>query len=365
MSIGFFILMPVLNYQLLLRPGMDAAQVAFLNNLRYICQDVSMIPCAYALKHISARKALAAAALVRGLGFMLFAAAEPSVLKAAAVLTGLGGSLFFPAAMTLYLSVAESGERERAFARREMLNSLGALIGPVVCSALMGRGFERVCLVAGLLYLLCMVLSWVALPEKAPEPTKTVAPRKSVWKGLGLFMGCCALAAVWQNQQLIAMAVYARERSYAGVEWITLAAYAFMTLVQMPLSRWAAKRLDTPRTLALSVLLFAAGLAIQRYGSGVWTLYVGNLVFASGSVLFMPAKSHAFSALHGRVEAGMLVGVHGLLTSVGSMSMGAAFGVAYNGGSNGLWLALLAGSAATAAALAYAAPQEIKSHTEG
>lgn len=365
MSAGFFILMPVLSYQLLLRPGMDAAYVAFLNNLRYICQDLSMIPCALVLRYISARKALSWAAAVRGLGFLLFAVQSRAGLAVAAVLTGLGGALFFPASLELYMAVTREEERGLVFARREMFNSLGAVIGPVICSLLLRRGFELNCLVAGLLYMGCAVMSRLGLPETPLSVPQKGGRRKDSWRGLIVFMCCCALAAVWQNQQMVAMSVYARRLDYAGVEWITLVIYAFMTLVQVPLSCWAAKRLGTPRTLALSLLLYAAGIAVQRYAPGVWALYAGNLVFAVGLVLFGPAKNSAFSALDSRVEAGMLVGAHGLFTSIGSATVGTLFGGLFSSGS-GWQLALLsAGTAVAAGLFVCASPREIKNKTEG
>lgn len=360
---GFFLLIPVMNYQLLLRPGMDAAYIAFLGNLRYICQDLSMIPCACMLKRVSGKRALSCAAVIRGFGFMLFAAQSRTGLILAAVLTGVGGGLFFPAAMELYRSMTQAEERGLVFARREMLNSLGAVIGPVICSLL--RRFELVCLGAGLLYMSCAVVSWLGLPETAPTAQKPRAHRKRSWHGIIIFMACCAVASVWQNQQMAAMAIYAHRLDYAGVEWITLVVYAFMTLAQVPLSCWAAEKLGTPCTLALSVLLFMTGLLVQQYASGIWGLYAGNLVFALGILLFGPAKSSAFSALHGRVEVSMLVGVHGLLTSIGSASVGALFGELYNSDAGWTMAALAAGGAVTAGILGYASPQEIRNKTEG
>ena len=360
MSVGFFMLIPIMSYQLLSRPGMNAAYVAFLNNLRFICQDMAMIPCAYLLRRCSARKVLTAAALLRGLGFILYSAQSRALLSLAAVFTGLGGALFFPAAMQMYLLLTEEAERERVFARREMLNSLGAVIGPVLCSLLLRNSYKAVCIGAGLLYMLCGMLSMKVFPEIIPQERTASVRRESSWKGLLLFMVCCSLVAVWQNQQMIAMAVYAHNLDYAGVEWITLISYGLMTLVQMPLSRRVGGRIGALYTIALSVLLFVCSLAVQRFASDVWMLYAGNLLFALGIVLFVPAKNSVFAALHGRVEASILIGVHGLMTSLGSAFLGTAFGAMYNGDAGVMWIWLLLSGVAVAGVLGFISMRGIK-----
>lgn len=366
LSTGFFVLMPVLSYQLLCRPGMSAAYVAFLNNLRCICQDLSMIPAAYAVRRAGARRGLAVAALVRGLGFLLFAAESRAVLALAAGLTGLGGGLFFPAAMELYTAMTGPENRSRAFARREMLNSLGAVVGPLVYTALLPGGLRRVCLASGGLYVLCAVAGLRLLPEapvgRAQDSRReNPAPRR----GMAVFMVCCALAAVWQNQQMTVMAVYAHRLGYDGTQWMTLAAYVMMAAVQVPVSGWAARRLGTARTLAAAVVLFVAGVAVQMLAPDVRSLYAGNLVFALGMVLFMPAKNSAFAALRGRMEAGMLVGIHGVLTSLGSATLGTVLGACYAGGSSPLRLATLAGGLLLSGMLARLSPEAIRKRNGG
>ena len=366
LSTGFFILMPVLSYQLLCRPGTDAAYVAFLNNLRCICQDLSMIPAAYAVRRTGARRGMVAAALARGLGFMLFAGQSRSVLTLTAVLTGLGGGLFFPAAMELYTFATGPENRERVFARREMLNSLGAVAGPLLCSLLLPGGFRLVCLCAGGLYMACALAGWRTLPDKPAEQAGSCRRAEPVRrKGLAFFMLCCALAAVWQNQQMTVMAVYAHRLDYGGTQWITLAAYAMMAVVQVPASRFAADRLGTAWTLAAAAALFVIGVAVQMYALNVPALYAGNLLFALGMVLFMPAKNSAFAALQGRVEAGMLVGIHGVLTSAGSASLGSALGASYGEGTGALRLALLTGGMLLAAMLGWLSPKELQKRGGG
>lgn len=366
MSTGFFILIPVLSYQLLCRPETDAAYVAFLNNLRCICQDLSMIPAAYAMRRVGARRGLIAAALARGLGFMLFAGQSHGVLTLAAMLTGFGGGLFFPAAMELYTFMTVPENRGRVFARREMLNSLGAVVGPLLCSVLLPRGFGRVCLCAGMLYMFCALTGWWVLPEK---PVKQAGNSQRMGpvqrKGLVLFMLCCALAAVWQNQQMMVMAVYAHELSYDGTQWITLAAYTMMTMVQVPASRWAASKLGTAWTLAAATGLFVTGVAVQMFAPNVLALYAGNLLFALGMALFIPAKNSAFAALQGRVEAGMLVGIHGVLTSAGSASLGTVLGSCYGDGPGALRLSLLTGGLLLAAMLGWLSPKELHKRSGG
>lgn len=353
MSVGYFVLMPVLSYELLDSGGLEAAFVAFLGNLRAVAQDLAMIPAALALKRITARKALVLACVMRGMGFLLFGAGDRAVLVSAAVFTGMGGGLFFPAAMRMYVDLTHPSERASAFARREMLNSLGAVIGPLLCALLLPGGLRTLCLASGILYMGCALASLHTLPSCPPwespvQKTATLA----VWRPYAGFMTSCALAAVLQNQQTVVLAVCAKKMGYAGVQWVTLAVYAFLALIQMPLSGWTAARLSVPVTLALSVLLFVIGLAVQWFLPALGWLYLGNLVFACGIALFVPAKNQAFASMQQQMDAAMSVGVHGLMTSVASASVGSVFVLAYDERHESLLPLLLGGGVALSAALA-------------
>lgn len=127
--------------------------------------------------------------------------------------------------------------------------------------------------------------------------------------------------------------------------------------------------LNNLRCICQDLSMIPAAYAVRRAGARrglvAAALYAGNLLFALGMVLFMPAKNSAFAALQGRVGAGMLVGIHGVLTSAGSASLGSSLGASYGEGPVALRLVLLTGGMLLAAMLGWLSPKELQKRSGG
>ncbi|MFF0090110.1 MFS transporter [Streptomyces canus] len=169
---GFYLLVPYLAVHLTDDLGMSAAVVGVVLGVRNLSQQGLFIIGGSASDRLGARGVIIAGCALRTVGFGLFALGDGlHVLLAASVLSGLAGALFNPA-VRAYLA-QESGERRaEAFALFNIFATAGALIGPLLGSALLLVDFRTSALTAAAVFAVLTVAQALVLPAHRPEPSK-------------------------------------------------------------------------------------------------------------------------------------------------------------------------------------------------
>ncbi|WP_143673400.1 MFS transporter, partial [Streptomyces griseiscabiei] len=163
-NIGFYLLIPYLATHLTENLGMSAAVVGIVLGVRNLSQQGLFIIGGSASDRLGARGVIIAGCALRTLGFALFALGDGlPVLLAASVLSGLAGALFNPA-VRAYLA-QEAGERKaEAFALFNVFATTGALIGPLLGSALLLVDFRTSALAAAGIFAVLTVAQALVLP---------------------------------------------------------------------------------------------------------------------------------------------------------------------------------------------------------
>ncbi|MEV1076767.1 MFS transporter [Streptomyces sp. NPDC050211] len=169
---GFYLLIPYLATHLTENLGMSAAVVGIVLGVRNLSQQGLFIIGGSASDRLGARGVIIAGCALRTVGFALFALGDGlPVLLAASVLSGLAGALFNPA-VRAYLS-QEAGERKaEAFALFNVFATTGALIGPLLGSALLLVDFRTSALTAAGIFAALTVAQALVLPAREVEPSK-------------------------------------------------------------------------------------------------------------------------------------------------------------------------------------------------
>ncbi|MFH9266740.1 MFS transporter [Streptomyces sp. NPDC017546] len=168
---GFYLLIPYLALHLSEDLGMSAVVVGTVLGVRNLSQQGLFLIGGSASDRLGARGVIIAGCALRTVGFGLFALGDGlAVLLAASVLSGLAGALFNPATRA-YLAL-EAGERKaEAFALFNVFATTGALIGPLLGSALLLVGFRASALAAAGVFAVLTVAQAMALPHRATEPS--------------------------------------------------------------------------------------------------------------------------------------------------------------------------------------------------
>ncbi|MEU1815704.1 MFS transporter [Streptomyces roseifaciens] len=168
---GFYLLVPYLATHLGQDLGMSAAVIGIVLGVRNLSQQGLFLIGGSAADRLGARGVIIAGCALRTAGFALFALGDGlAVLLAASVLSGLAGALFNPAVRT-YLA-QEAGERKaEAFALFNVFATTGALIGPLLGSALLLVGFRASALTAAGIFAVLTVAQALVLPARPAAPS--------------------------------------------------------------------------------------------------------------------------------------------------------------------------------------------------
>ncbi|MFF4078197.1 MFS transporter [Streptomyces sp. NPDC001777] len=168
---GFYLLVPYLALHLSEDLGMSAAVVGTVLGVRTLSQQGLFLVGGTASDRLGARGVIIAGCALRTVGFGLFALGDGlPVLLAASVLSGLAGALFNPA-VRAFLAL-EAGERKvEAFALFNVFATTGALLGPLLGSALLLVDFRASALTAAGIFALLTLAQALVLPARRAVPT--------------------------------------------------------------------------------------------------------------------------------------------------------------------------------------------------
>ncbi|AIA01603.1 MFS transporter [Streptomyces noursei] len=259
---GFYLLIPYLATHLGDHLGMSAAVVGIVLGVRNLSQQGLFIIGGSAADRLGARGVIIAGCALRTVGFALFALGdELPVLLAASVLSGLAGALFNPA-VRAYVAQEAGERRAEAFALFNVFATTGALIGPLLGSALLLVDFRTSALTAAGIFAVLTVAQALVLParEVAPSARGVVADWREVLGNRSFLAFAFAMVGMFTLQNQLYLLLPDGARHATG--WDGAAGMVFLvgTLANLTL--------QLPLTTALKsrghrALWIAAGLALM------------------------------------------------------------------------------------------------------
>lgn len=360
-NIGFYAVVPFLAGAMDAEYGLDAAAIGLVLGARTFSQQGMFLFGGLLADRWGARRAILTGCLVRILGYATLAAASDFTLfLLGAVLTGAGGALFSPA-LESQLSHADQppaggpgpGGRSRrsVFVWLAITGELGAVLGPVLGSALLGWGFDAA-LAAGIaVFTAVTVLLWFRLPAgpgrrpQGREPEGPAAPpagpaldclRNRRFVVFCLFAGTNMLA---YNQLYFTVPVELGRRGLdaAWLGGLFLLASVLTLLLQLPVSTLG-RHLGPGRALSAGFLLVAAAFTVAAVtsvppgtsGSSVLpvmgtvaVLILGHMLLTPTILSLVPAFTPAPEAPSGRgAYYGLAATCGGVAVLVGNAGLG-------------------------------------------
>lgn len=338
MSFGFYILYPLLANQLISWQGVNVLTVTFVLSARIVTQDLLMLPAGMVLNRLGSRQAITLGGIIRGVGFLLFTLSKQTApLLFASVLTGIGGALFFPSAHALYTSLSEPETRVSIFAKRERLNSLGAVLGPLCGTALLNVSFFCVGLVAFFVFLIASIALMIYMPvHKGNFDGRQDAPMRlsQILRDKRFLVFSCVSMLIMQctNQVSIALAVRINQvqPDYAYIGLISSLSSVLMVLFQVGLIRLLYMRFSLPQVLGLSVLFFMLGFAVLGFVDSIIGMYIGVIITCIGTMLYMPTRDTMLSQYANGQPTGALYGFQGITNTFGNLVLASGIGVLYD-----------------------------------
>ncbi|WP_190813745.1 MFS transporter [Saccharopolyspora pogona] len=272
---GFYLLIPYLAGYLGHDLGMSAVLVGVVLGVRNLSQQGLFLLGGSAADRLGARGVIVAGCALRAVGFGVFAfGTSLSVLLLASVLSGLAGALFNPA-VRAYLTQEAGDRRAEAFSLFNIFASTGALLGPVLGSALLVAGFRLSAVVAAVVFALLTVAQVAVLPIRRVEPPTTSV--LTDWRGVltdrrflaftGALTGMFAL----QNQLYLVLPMQAeRLTGWSGaVAVIFLVSTAATLALQVRITELFQRRWGRGTSIAVGLGLMGAGFVATAVATAV------------------------------------------------------------------------------------------------
>ncbi|MFC8224837.1 MFS transporter [Streptomyces sp. NPDC057287] len=375
---GFYLLIPYLATHLGDDLGMSAAVVGIVLGVRNLSQQGLFLIGGSAADRLGPRGVIITGCAIRTVGFALFALGDGlPVLLAASVLSGVAGALFNPAVRT-YLAQEAGERRAEAFALFNVFATTGALIGPLLGSALLLVDFRASALTAAAIFALLTVAQALALPvREAPPATGSVTTDWREAVGNRAFLAfALAMTGMFtlENQLYLLLPAGARQATgwdgAAGLVLLlgTVVGIAFQLRITRALKRRGSRGRWIAAGLALMGLAFAPPMLVAGTDAppdGALDATLRALPVLAGALLLhlgvMTAQPFVMELVPGfgrpaltGTYFGIFYAASGIAAAVGNVAVGWAMDAARQGG-GGSPAALLPWACCLAAGLTSAA----------
>ncbi|PWI13278.1 MFS transporter [Streptomyces sp. Act143] len=337
---GFYLLIPYLATHLTDNLGMSAAVVGIVLGVRNLSQQGLFIIGGSSSDRLGARGVIIAGCALRTVGFALFALGDDlAVLLAASVLSGLAGALFNPAVRT-YIAQEADGRRAEAFALFNVFATTGALIGPLLGSALLLVDFRTSALTAAGIFAVLTVAQALVLParEAAPSRGTVLADWREVLGNRAFLAFALAMVGMFtlENQLYLLLPDGARQATgWDGAAGLVFVVGTLTNLaLQLRITRALKQRGNRARWIATGLGLMAVAflppaLAVDSSGhpvlralpvlAGALLLYLGVMVAQPFVMELIPGFGR--SELTG-TYFGIFYVVSGIAAAVGNTVVG-------------------------------------------
>lgn len=353
---GFYLLIPYLATHLSEDLGMSAAVVGIVLGVRNLSQQGLFIIGGSAADRLGARGVIIAGCGLRTVGFGLFALGDGlPVLLAASVLSGLAGALFNPA-VRAYLAQEAGDQKAETFALFNVFATTGALVGPLLGSALLLVDFRASALTAAAIFAVLTVAQALVLPAREVEPAQggVLADWREVVSNRAFVAFALAMVGMFTLENQLYLLLPDGARRATG--WDGAAGLVFLvgTLANLALQLRITRSLKSRGTrarwisvgLALMGLAFVPPMLVAGKGEGETSWWAAVPVLAGALILYlgvMVASPFVMELIpgFGRPELtgtyfGIFYVVSGIAAAVGNTVVGWAMDAGDRGGAE--WL---------------------------
>jgi MFS family permease len=339
---GFYLLIPYLATHLTENLGLSAAVVGIVLGVRNLSQQGLFIIGGSASDRLGARGVIIAGCALRTLGFALFALGDGlAVLLAASVLSGVAGALFNPA-VRAYLAQEAGENKAEAFALFNVFATTGALIGPLLGSALLLVDFRTSALTAAGIFAVLTVAQALVLPARKVEPSGggVLGDWREVLGNRAFVAFALAMVGMFTLENQLYLLLPDGARKATG--WDGAAGIVFLvgTVANLALQLRITKRLKSSgnRSRWIAVGLAVMGLAFlpPAFAAGVVPVLAGALLLYLGIMIASPFVMELIPRF-GRPELtgtyfGIFYVVSGVAAALGNTVVGWAMDTGERGG---------------------------------
>ncbi|MGW4252403.1 MFS transporter [Streptomyces californicus] len=385
-NIGFYAVLPYLATHLGSGLGMAGWLVGLVLGLRTFSQQGLFVVGGALTDRYGPRPVVLAGCALRiaGFGWLAFAGSTATVI-AAVLLIGFAAALFSPAVESEAAREAVRHERATGSPRAHVLalfsaaGQAGAFLGPLLGSLLLllGGGFRAACLAGAIVFVAVLAGHARLMPHRervrdVPEAetaatTPTAQPGRpalrAVFANRAFLLLCLAYSGylVAYNQLYLSLPVEVQRAtgSEAALGWLFALSSLLVVTVQLPLTRFSARRIAPRTALITGLAVVAAGFAavpLTPAGPrGLLPAATFVVLLTLGQMLLVPAARGLVPDLVEDRQLGLATGALSSVSGIAVLAGSAATGALLDVSAPVRW-AVLAAVPLTGAVLAFTLP---------
>jgi len=334
MSVGFFMLIPLVSVYYTTSLGFTAAMVGLALAVRQFSQQGLMLVTGNLAERVGYRPVLAVGMVVRSAGFATFVFADTlPLLLLASLIAALGGALFEVSARALMATIVPAEQRTAGFSLWSLASNVGLAVGPLLGALLIKASFSFVCVAAAAIYIVGAIGTMLLIP--AANRTGTISRPPGILKTIGsvihdrtfVLFSLIMSGYYLLGTQLFITVPLESERltgttDSLGVVFLVNSIVAVS--LQFPLVRLATRYLSSLQAVALGTGCLTLSLASIGLANGLPALLLSVACVSASRVVIEPVVNASVARIASRAGDGMLASYFGF--SALSLAIGGAAG---------------------------------------
>lgn len=333
--IGTYMVLPMLPIILKTDAGLSVIQIGTILASIAIAFQVGSIVGGFLADRIGRRFIIALGALITAIGISGFGFIEGYFLLVLMAITmGIGTGLNAPSTKASIAALSSKDNQTTAFSLRGIAANIGTAIAGLVVFFLITGASKLIFWIAGIIYLIVAIKSWILLPKNCGDASCPTIPKgayKEVFKNKPYIVFSIASIFIWALYAQFSLALPLRativlpEPKNVALIWTINS--AIVILAQSIITKRVIERIQPLSALGTGVLFIGAGIATLYFSQSFFHLAISAAIFVMGEMMILPTIDSTISQL----SKAELIGLFFALSNVVS-GLGEAGGKSIGGG---------------------------------
>lgn len=317
-DLAVFVVVPVLAVYLTSSLGLSVTMVGVISTCAFASNMFGALAGGIIVDRVGAKLSMLAGLALQVLGVSLFAfSTQFPVLCLLYACAGLGYSLFTTASQAELSALVGRDGVDAVFSKRAVASNLGISLGVLVGGVLLQGDIPRLAfaIAAGLAVVNAAFVAVLVPGRVVGTDEEPLSVRKMLQSALKdrAFLGFnLSVLGVWVIYALYLLNIplfVDKAFPHVNVGVIYLVNTLAIVALQVPLIRWLARVLSSPRIIAIGAALILGAYLVLWRAQDPWLLFAAVFVFTIGEILTLPLIPSHVSRIAPAESVGSYLGV--------------------------------------------------------